>query len=115
MKDNNTYSGLAAADFQQVVDGKETSLYVLRNQSGAELAITNYGAKIVSLMVPDRTGNWMTGHFEGKPGQRYPERAALCLETQHFPDSPNRPEYPSTLLRPGETFASTTIYKFNVE
>ena len=358
MKDNNTYSGLAAADFQQVVDGKGTSLYVLRNQSGAELAITNYGAKIVSLMVPDRTGkltdvvtghksiadyltseepyfgaicgrygnriakgrfeidgvtydklainngpnslhgglkgfnavvwdaeqkdeqtieltylsadgeegfpgelltqvtyqltdeneviisyrattskptvlnltnhsyfnlsgagdpyigdhlltinadyylptdetaipygpkaavegtpmdfrtphtvgeridadfeqlrfgkgydhtyiltkvgeglsfcarcsspktgiemevyttqpgvqlytgNWMTGHFEGKPGQRYPERAALCLETQHFPDSPNRPEYPSTLLRPGETFASTTIYKFNVE
>ena len=61
------------------------------------------------------TGNWMTGNFEGKPGQRYPERAALCLETQHFPDSPNKPEYPSTLLRPGETFVSTTIYKFSVE
>ena len=61
------------------------------------------------------TGNWMTGNFEGKPGQRYPERAALCLETQHFPDSPNKPEYPSTLLRPGETFLSTTIYQFSVE
>jgi aldose 1-epimerase (EC 5.1.3.3) len=42
------------------------------------------------------TGNWMTGKLIGKNGQRYPERAALCLETQHFPDSPNKPEYPST-------------------
>ena len=61
------------------------------------------------------TGNWMTGNFEGKNGQRYPERAALCLETQHFPDSPNKPEYPTTELRPGEVFQSTTIYKFSVE
>ena len=61
------------------------------------------------------TGKWMTGNFEGKNGQRYPERAALCLETQHFPDSPNKPEYPTTELRPGEVFQSTTIYKFSVE
>ena len=61
------------------------------------------------------TGNWMTGNFEGKNGQRYPARAALCLETQHYPDSPNKPEYPSTVLRPGETFQSKTIYKFSVE
>lgn len=60
------------------------------------------------------TGNWMTGNFEGKNGQRYPARAALCLETQHFPDSPNKPEYPSTVLRPGEEFVSETIYKFAV-
>lgn len=58
------------------------------------------------------TGNWMTGNFEGKNGQRYPSRAALCLETQHFPDSPNKPEYPSVVLRPGEVFQSKTIYKF---
>ena len=61
------------------------------------------------------TGNWMTGNLIGKNGQRYPKRAALCLETQHFPDSPNKPEYPSTALRPGETFDSQTVYKFSVE
>ncbi|MDR1221941.1 MAG: galactose mutarotase [Tannerella sp.] len=61
------------------------------------------------------TGNWMTGRLTGKNGQRYPERAALCLETQHFPDSPNKPEYPSTTLRPGEVFESQTVYKFSVK
>lgn len=61
------------------------------------------------------TGNWMTGDFEGKNGQRYPARAALCLETQHYPDSPNKPEYPTTVLRPGEVFQSKTIYKFATE
>lgn len=61
------------------------------------------------------TGNWMTGNFEGKNGQRYPARAALCLETQHYPDSPNKPEYPTTVLRPGEVFQSKTIYKFATE
>ncbi len=58
------------------------------------------------------TGNWMTGNFTGKNGQRYPARSALCLETQHFPDSPNKPAYPSTALRPGDTFRSQTIFKF---
>ncbi len=61
------------------------------------------------------TGNWMTGNFVGKNGKRYPTRAALCLETQHYPDSPNKPEYPSVVLRPGETFQSKTVYKFMVE
>ncbi|MDR0698007.1 MAG: galactose mutarotase [Tannerella sp.] len=61
------------------------------------------------------TGNWMTGNQTGKNGQRYPQRSALCLETQHFPDSPNKPEYPSVVLRPGETFESITAYKFSVE
>ena len=58
------------------------------------------------------TGNWMTGNMRGKFDQRYPARAALCLETQHFPDSPNKPEYPSTVLRPGEKYEQTTIYRF---
>ena len=57
----------------------------------------------------------MTGNFEGKKGQRYPMRAALCLETQHFPDSPNQPDYPSTVLRPDKVFESTTVYAFSVE
>ena len=59
------------------------------------------------------TGNWMTGNLTGKNGQRYPMRSALCLETQHFPDSPNKPEYPSTTLRPGEKFESQTAFIFS--
>jgi aldose 1-epimerase len=61
------------------------------------------------------TGNWTTGNFEAKNGHRYPKRSALCLETQHFPDSPNNSDYPSTVLRPGENFASTTIFKFTTK
>ena len=50
--------------------------------------------------------------IEGKGGAVYQRRGAICLETQHFPDSPNKPEFPTTVLRPGETFRSTTIYRF---
>lgn len=58
------------------------------------------------------TGNWMTGNFIGKNGQRYPERSAVCFETQHYPDSINKSEYPSIVLRPDEIFTSRTTYKF---
>ncbi len=58
------------------------------------------------------TGNWMTGNMRGKYGERYPAQSALCLETQHFPDNPNRPDYPSCILRPGEVFESTTVFRF---
>jgi aldose 1-epimerase len=61
------------------------------------------------------TGNWMTGNLTGKNGQRYPRQSALCFETQHYPDSPNKPDYPSVVLRPGEVFDSQTIYKFSIE
>lgn len=60
------------------------------------------------------TGNWMSGSMRGKHDHRYPARSALCLETQHYPDSPNRPEYPSTVLQPGEIFRSTTVYTFKL-
>lgn len=59
------------------------------------------------------TGNWMSGNMRGKHDQRYPARAAVCFETQHFPDSPNKPEYPSTVLRPNEEFQSITAFKFS--
>jgi aldose 1-epimerase len=51
----------------------------------------------------------------GKGGKRYPRRSALCLETQHFPDSPNQPHFPSVVLRPGETYRHTCVYEFSVE
>ena len=49
----------------------------------------------------------------GKGGARYGPRSGFCLETQHFPDSPNRPDFPSTILGPGELYESTTIYRFS--
>lgn len=58
------------------------------------------------------SGNFMTGEYEGKGGLRYPYRTGFCLETQHYPDSPNQAAFPSTLLKPGETYTSTTMYRF---
>jgi len=61
------------------------------------------------------TGNFQTGKAPndvGKGGKPYNFREAVCLETQHFPDSPNEPSFPTTVLNPGQTFISTTIYKF---
>jgi aldose 1-epimerase len=114
--------GRILEDFEQLVFGNGYDHTYVLNKAGDELS---FCARCISPKtgivmetyttepgVQLYTGNWMTGHFAGKNGQRYPARAALCLETQHFPDSPNRPEYPSTVLRPDETFNSRTIYKF---
>lgn len=57
-------------------------------------------------------GNFLDGTITGKNGKPYFKHYGLCLETQHFPDSPNQPGFPNTILRPGETFLSETIYKF---
>lgn len=61
------------------------------------------------------TGNFLDGSLHGKDGVSYTKRSAFCLETQHFPDSPNKPEFPSTELKPGERYHTTTIYKFSTE
>lgn len=60
------------------------------------------------------TGNFLNGTLTGKGGKKYVQHSGLCLETQHFPDSPNKPSFPSTTLRPGENYHETTIYKFSV-
>jgi aldose 1-epimerase len=60
------------------------------------------------------TGNFLDGTITGKHGHVYNKHGALCLETQHFPDSPNHPNFPSTLLRPGQTYRSRTVYKFSI-
>lgn len=59
------------------------------------------------------TGNYLDGTVAGKCGRPYRKNAGLCLETQRFPDSPNRPHFPSTVLRPGQTFRSTTVHRFS--
>ena len=61
------------------------------------------------------TGNKLDGSYNGKSGHVYGKRSAFCLETQHFPDSPNKPSFPSTVLRPGQEYKSTTVYAFGVE
>ena len=59
------------------------------------------------------SGNFLDGTIRGKRGKTYVQHAGLCLETQHYPDSPNKPEWPSTMLRPGETYESHTIFAFS--
>jgi aldose 1-epimerase len=60
------------------------------------------------------SGNFLDGSFAGKAGHVYRHRNGFCLETQHFPDSPNEPSFPNTILRPGETLRSRTIYTFGI-
>jgi aldose 1-epimerase len=59
------------------------------------------------------TGNFLDGTIHGKGGKAYGRRSAFCMETQHFPDSPNKSQFPSVLLRPGGRYTSTTVYRFS--
>ncbi|MFA6701874.1 MAG: aldose epimerase family protein [Dysgonamonadaceae bacterium] len=112
-------------DFEQLHFGKGYDhTYVLNKKSPNEYAYfgvcESLKTGIVMEMFTDQpgvqvyTGNWMTGNFAGKNDKHYPERSAVCFETQHYPDSINKPDYPSIVLRPGEVFNSFTTYKFNV-
>jgi aldose 1-epimerase len=60
------------------------------------------------------TANFLDGSLNGKSGKPYLKRSSLCLETQHFPDSPNQPRFPNTILRPGEIYKTRTVYQFSV-
>ena len=61
------------------------------------------------------TGNFLDGSMKGKGGWVYQFRNALVMEPQHYPDSPNHPEFPSTVLHPGETYSNTIVYRFKTE
>lgn len=61
------------------------------------------------------TGNFLNGSLTGKGGIAYQYRTALCLEAQHFPDSPNKPDFPSVVVKPGEMYRQTTIYRFSTK
>jgi aldose 1-epimerase len=60
------------------------------------------------------SGNFLDGTIRGKEGRVYGHRSGFCLETQHFPDSPNQPSFPSTVLRPGDELRSRTVFAFGV-
>lgn len=61
------------------------------------------------------TGNFLDGTAKGKGGKVYNKRYGFCLETQHFPDSPNHPKFPTSVLKPGETYKQTTVFKFSAK
>ena len=88
--------------------GLESAAIVTEPKSGRvmEVLTTTPGLQFYS-------GNFLDGTLKGK-GQTYTRRSAFCLETQFFPDSPNKPAFPSTVLRPGTTFRSTTVYRFSI-
>jgi aldose 1-epimerase len=59
------------------------------------------------------TGNWLSSSVTGKDAKVYNKHGGFCLETQHFPDSPNKPNFPSVVLSPGQKFATVTVFKFS--
>lgn len=89
--------------------GLKKAARVVERESGRVLEIftTEPGMQLY-------TANWLDGQMVGHQDIAYQKRCAFCLETQHFPDSPNQPDFPSTILRPEEVYQSTTVYKFSV-
>ena len=112
----------AIGDRIDQVDGGYDHNYVL-NAGGGDLAVAARVAESSSGRVLEvkttepgmqfYTGNFLDGSELGKRGKPYMKHYGFCLETQHFPDSPNRPAFPSVILRPGETYHHTTIYAFS--
>ncbi len=92
------------------------------NGSGLRLAVRAYDPRSGRVLteytdqpgVQLYTSNFLTGTLKGKGGKTYAHRGAFALEAQHFPDSPNHPEFPTTELKPGETYHQTTVYQFSV-
>jgi aldose 1-epimerase len=97
--------------------------YVVRNLTGKlALAATAYeplSGRVMQTYTTEPgvvfyTGNALTDKIIGKGGKPFTKQGAFCLETQHYPDSPNQPKFPSVILRPGEILKSETVYKFSV-
>lgn len=90
--------------------GNEPDIVMSEPSSGRclEIHTTEPGVQVY-------TGNNLDGSVAGKAGERYAKHSGVALETQHFPDSPNQPDFPSTVLRPGETFQSKTVFRFPMQ
>ncbi len=112
-----------APDPQLQVGGGYDHNWVLdRSGAGPELCarlVAPRSGRLLEVLTTEPGVQFYSGNFldglRGKGGKTYPRRSGLCLETQHFPDTPNRPEFPSTVLRPGEKYATTTVYRFGIE
>jgi aldose 1-epimerase len=106
------------------VEGGYDHNFVLRSEGGAmALAVRVFEPKSGRVMEISTTepglqfysGNFLDGAITGKGGKVYSRHAGFCLETQHFPDSPNKPAFPSTILRPGAVYKSLTIHRFSTQ
>lgn len=96
-------------DHNFVLDkGSENAATLFDPRSGIMMTVTTDQPGIQIY-----TGNFLDGTVKGKKGVAYPQRAAICLETQHYPDSPNKPQWPSVVLNPGETYSTATTYSFS--
>lgn len=113
-EDNQQLKFAGGYDHNFVLRGKNGEMKmaaeVMEDSSGRTMEVwtTQPGLQFYS-------GNFLDGSLIGKYGIRYVHRSAFCLETQHYPDSPNEPSFPSTVLKPGEIYQTTTIYKFGLE
>lgn len=111
-------------DIEQVKGGYDHNWVINRNGTGLEEVASLYDANSGRYMQVLTTepglqfysGNFLDGTLTStKNKQKYVQHAALCLEAQHYPDSPNEPAFPSTILKPGETYRQTTVYKFSIK
>lgn len=110
------------ADFEQLHNGNGYDHNWVLNTAGditqlaARLTCPDTGISLELYTdepgVQMYAGNFLDGTVSGKHGTKYPKRASVCLETQHFPDSPNKPQFPSVTLDPGQTYHSRCIFKF---
>jgi aldose 1-epimerase len=118
-----TRSQPVGARFSQIADrpvGYDHNFVIAKRGDGLALAARVYEPKSGRVMeafttepgVQLYTSNYFDGSLTGKRGIVYRQHAALCLEAQHFPDSVNQPKFPSTILRPAQTYRQTTVYKF---
>ena len=103
-------NGAGGYDHCYVVDGTAGEL-----RPAAKIVEPTSG-RVMEISTTEPGIQFYTGNFlEGTPATgNAPKHGAFCLETQHFPDSPNRPEFPTTRLNPGETYRHTTVHKFSV-
>jgi len=103
----------AGYDHNYVVNEGKTGIQkiaeVIENESKRKLEVFTD-----QIGVQFYTGNFLDGTVIGREGKPYSKHFGFCLETQHFPDSPNQPNFPSCILKPGEKFNQTTIYKFSI-
>ena len=119
-----TIPKLIGKDLDNVKGGYDHNWVLNRTGNGLERIATLYHAASGRLLevfttepgIQFYSGNFLDGTLTNtKGGKKYVQHAALCLETQHFPDSPNEPTFPNTILKPGETYTHTTVYKFSVK
>lgn len=114
---------IEAADEQLKVGGGYDHNYVLRGPSGtlrlAARVVEPKSGRALEVQTTEPgiqfySGNFLDGRVVGKSGKPYVKRGGFCLEAQHFPDSPNQPGFPPVVLRPGETYRQTTVYRLTV-